>query len=437
MNHATQSAPTSMPTRVDMYQLINELYPICRSITGDGVRETLARVQREIPLRIEEVPSGTQVFDWTVPLEWNIRDAYIKDSSGNRVVDFKASNLHVVSYSVPVNRRMQLSELRPHLHALPDRPEWIPFRTTYYKNDWGFCLAQSQLERMTDAEYEVVIDSTLKPGQLTYGELTIPGTASAEILISCHICHPSLCNDNLSGIAVATALAQHIAERSRRFTYRFLFIPGTIGAITWLARNEALTGRIEHGLVLAGIGDRSSLSYKRSRRGNAEIDRAAACILRDSGRPHMLVDFSPYGYDERQFCSPGFDLPIGRLSRAPHGQFPEYHTSADNRDFVTADSLAEALETCSAVFDLLENNRHYVNLKPMCEPQLGKRGLYSAIGGSAGAGQREMAMLWTLNLSDGKHSLLDIAERSGVKFESIRQAADVLVEHELLQARNN
>jgi len=416
-----------------MLRLIEELYPVCRSITGNGVRQTLSRIQREIPLRIEEVPSGTQVFDWNVPLEWNIRDAYIKDASGKRIVDFHASNLHVVSYSVPTSRRMQLSELRPHLHALPDRPEWIPYRTTYYQKDWGFCVSQRQLERMRDGEYEVVIDSTLEPGHLTYGELCIPGATSDEILISCHVCHPSLCNDNLSGVAVTTALAQGIATRARRFTYRFLLIPGTIGAITWLARNEATVSRIRHGLVLSGIGDRSPLSYKRSRQGTAEIDRAVTCILRDSGREHRIMDFSPYGYDERQFCSPGFNLPVGRLSRAPHGQFPQYHTSADNLDFVAPESLAEAAETCLAICDLLEENRTYVNLNPKCEPQLGKRGLYRTIGGSDDAGQREMAMLWTLNLSDGAHSLLDIAERSGLKFEVIQKAAQVLVQHELLR----
>lgn len=433
MNCATQPAKTTLATGAQMLRLIEELYPVCRSITGNGVRQTLSRIQREIPLRIEEVPSGTQVFDWNVPLEWNIRDAYIKDASGKRIVDFHASNLHVVSYSVPTSRRMQLSELRPHLHALPDRPEWIPYRTTYYQKDWGFCVSQRQLERMRDGEYEVVIDSTLEPGHLTYGELCIPGATSDEILISCHVCHPSLCNDNLSGVAVTTALAQGIATRARRFTYRFLLIPGTIGAITWLARNEATVSRIRHGLVLSGIGDRSPLSYKRSRQGTAEIDRAVTCILRDSGREHRIMDFSPYGYDERQFCSPGFNLPVGRLSRAPHGQFPQYHTSADNLDFVAPESLAEAAETCLAICDLLEANRTYVNLNPKCEPQLGKRGLYRAIGGSDDAGQREMAMLWTLNLSDGAHSLLDIAERSGLKFEVIQKAAQVLVQHELLR----
>ena len=432
-NATTTSMTATMTTGAHMFRLIEELYPICRSITGNGVRQTLARIQQEIPLHIEEVPSGTQVFDWTVPLEWNIRDAYIKDSSGNRVVDFRASNLHVVSYSVPVRRRMTLSELRPHLHSLPDRPDWIPYRTTYYQENWGFCLPHRQLENMKDGEYEVVIDSTLEPGYLTFGELCIPGANSEEVIISCHVCHPSLCNDNLSGIAVATALAQRIASTRRRFTYRFLFIPGTIGAITWLARNEAATSRIRHGLVLSGLGDRSPLSYKKSRRGNTEIDRGVNCVLRDSGREFREVEFSPYGYDERQFCSPGFNLAVGRLSRAPHGQFPEYHTSADNLEFVAAESLAEAADTCLAVFDLLENNRTFVNLKPKCEPQLGKRGLYSAIGGKADAGQREMAMLWTLNLSDGAHSLLDIAERSGLKFGAIERAANLLAEHGLLR----
>lgn len=428
----TTSMTVTMTTGAHMLRLIEELFPICRSITGNGVRETLARIQHEIPLRIEEVPSGTQVFDWTVPLEWNIRDAYIKDASGNRVVDFRASNLHVVSYSVPVRRRMTLSELLPHLHSLPDRPDWIPYRTTYYQENWGFCLSHRQLESMKDGEYEVMIDSTLEPGHLTYAELCIPGASREEIIVSTHVCHPSLCNDNLSGIAVATALAQRTASSKRHFTYRFIFIPGTIGAITWLAHNEAATSRIRHGLVLSGVGDRSPLSYKKSRRGNTEIDRGMRCVLRDSGREFREIEFSPYGYDERQFCSPGFNLAVGRLSRATHGQFPEYHTSADNLEFITAESLAEAADTCLAVFDLLESNRTYVNLKPKCEPQLGKRGLYSAMGGKADAGQREMAMLWTLNLSDGTHSLLDIAERSGLKFEAIERAAKLLAEHALL-----
>jgi aminopeptidase-like protein len=433
MSGPSSQAATRMSTGESMYRLIEELYPICRSITGNGMRQTLRRFQREIPLNIEEVPSGTKVFDWTVPPEWNIRDAYIKDASGKRLVDFGASNLHVVSYSIPVNRRMPLSELRPHLHWLADRPDWIPYRTSYFQENWGFCVTQRQLESLHDAEYEVVIDSTLEPGHLSYGELCIPGATNDEILVSCHACHPSLCNDNLSGMVVAAALAEHINYRPRRFTYRFLYVPGTIGAITWLARNQHATSRIRHGLVLSGVGDRSALSYKKSRRGNAEIDRAVICILRDSGHGYRVTEFSPHGSDERQFCSPGFNLPVGRLSRAPYGQFPEYHTSADNLDFVTPESLAETFTRCLAVFDLLENNRQYINLEPNGEPQLGKRGIYRAIGDAADAGDPGMAMLWTINLSDGTHTLLDIAERSGMKFAAILGAARLLAEHDLLR----
>ncbi len=416
-----------------MHRLMAELYPICRSITGEGMRQTLRRIQQEIPLKIEEVPSGTKVFDWTVPREWNIRDAYIKDASGNRAVDFRASNLHVVGYSIPINRRMTLGELRPHLHSLADRPDWIPYRTSYNQEDWGFCVTQRQLESLRDGEYQVVIDSTLEPGNLSYGELLIPGSSSDEILVSSHACHPSLCNDNLSGVVVGAAVAQAISSLPRLFSYRFLFVPGTIGAITWLARNESNTGHIKHGLVLSGLGDRSPLTYKKSRRGNAEIDRAAGCVLRDSGNEFRVREFSPHGSDERQYCSPGFNLPVGTLSRAPYGQFPEYHTSADDLDFVSANSLREAAETILAAFDLLENNRRYLNLQPKCEPHLGKRGIYKPIGHVGDKQDPGMAMMWALNLSDGEHSVLDIAERSGMTFTAIRSAAELLLASGLLQ----
>lgn len=433
MSSFAQIAMGSLATGEEMFALVKELYPICRSITGNGVRQTLQRLQREIPLRVHEVPSGTPVFDWTVPKEWNIRDAYIKDDSGRRVVDFHNSNLHVVNYSIPVRSRMSLADLRPRLHTLADRPDWIPYRTSYYKEDWGFCLSHGQLSALPEGEYEVCIDSSLEPGSLTYGEFFIGGETEQEILVSCHVCHPSLCNDNLSGIAAATALAQQVASRPRRYSYRFIFIPGTIGAITWLARNESVVSRIRHGVVLSGVGDRSPLAYKKSRRGDAEIDRAFVHLLRFSGRDHRITDFSPYGYDERQFCSPGFNLPVGRLARAPHGEFPEYHTSADNLDFVSAESLTGAVALCGEVFALLESNYAFQNLSPKCEPQLGKRGLYRAIGGSADAGHREMALLWVLNLSDGTNSLLDIAERSGLDFHSLRKAAQLLEEEGLLR----
>ena len=416
-----------------MYGLIAELYPICRSITGDGLRQTLRQLQSRIPLELREVPTGTQVFDWAVPKEWNVREAYVKNSRDQRVIDFQKSNLHIVNYSMPVNRRMSLAELKGHLFTLPEHPDWVPYRTSYYKESWGFCLTQRELEALKDEEYEVFIDSSLEAGHLTYGECFLPGESGDEVLISTHVCHPSLCNDNLSGIALSVALAQTIASVPHRYSYRFLFIPGTIGAITWLARNEDKLGFIKHGLVLTGIGDSGNLHYKKSRRGTAEIDRAFAHVLQHSGKQHRILEFSPYGYDERQYCSPGINLPVGRLSRTPHGTFPEYHTSADNLEFVHPDQLADALAVCLDVFSLLEKNAIFVNLNPKCEPQLGKRGLYRMIGGPADSGVSEMAILWVLNQSDGKNSLLDISERSGMAFGAISRAAEALEQHQLLK----
>ncbi|MCE9544625.1 MAG: DUF4910 domain-containing protein [Planctomycetia bacterium] len=422
----------------EMYALVEQLFPICRSITGPGVRETLAILQELVPLEIREVPTGTQVFDWVVPREWQIRDAYIQAPDGQRVVDFQESNLHVVSYSTPVRARMKWKDLQPHLHTLPDEPDRVPYRTSYYQETWGFCLSQCQwitMKRMygEEAEYEVCIDSTLAPGSLTYGELYLPGSTTDEVVISCHVCHPSLANDNLSGIAVATHLARHVAALpERRYSYRFLFIPGTIGAITWLAQNEANLGRIRHGLVLSLLGIPARTHYKRSRRGDAEIDRAVAHVLKNSGAEFALLDFEPYGYDERQYCSPGLNLPFGCLSRTPYGRYSQYHTSADNLDLVHPEALAGSLAHCATIVEVLEGNGAFVNQKPKCEPQLGRRGLYSAIGGGQEKRNTELALLWVLNQSDGQHTLLDIAERSGLAFKDIRRAADLLLSHQLL-----
>lgn len=414
-----------------MHALIGELYPICRSITGDGFRQTLARLKQEIPLKVHEVPSGTAVFDWTVPREWNIRDAYVKNSRGERVIDFRRHNLHVLNYSVPVHSRMSLAQLRPHLHTLPGHPDWIPYRTSYYREAWGFCLAHRDLEQMPEDEYEVRIDSTLQDGHLSYGEYLVKGASSQEVLVSCHACHPSLCNDNLSGLAVAAFLAKRLQGQPLHYSYRFLFIPGTIGSITWLSLNEERARNIAHGLVLTCLGDRGGFNYKKSRRGDAEIDVAVAHVLGHADRPFACVDFSPYGYDERQYCSPGFNLAVGCLMRSQHGQFPEYHTSADNLDFVDAAALGDSLAKILEVFEVLEHNRTYLNLNPKCEPQLGKRGLYAVTGGT-NIKQRELAMLWVLNLSDGSASLLDVACRSGLPFAAVREAADLLLRHDLL-----
>lgn len=416
----------------EIYRLAGEIYPICRSITGDGVRETLGVLGRHVPLEVREVPTGTQVFDWTVPREWNIADAYVKDACGRRVIDFKASNLHVVGYSAPVHTRLSLAELKKHIFTLPEQPDLIPYRTSYYAETWGFCMAHNKLSELADGEYEVVIDSSFGDGALSYGEYLHRGQTGEEVLLSAHICHPSLANDNCSALALLTLLAKRLQGVRTRYSYRFIFAPGTIGAIAWLAQNEANVGRIKHGLVVSCAGDGGGPTYKRSRRGDAVIDRAMAHVLRTEAPGAQVIDFSPYGYDERQYCSPGFDLPVGLFQRSLFGTFPEYHTSADNMDFIRPEHLGRSYELITAALDIIENDRTYLNLNPKCEPQLGRRGLYSAIGGDKNAPAKSMAMLWVLNLSDGKHSLLDIAERSQTPFAVIRETAALLEAHGLL-----
>jgi aminopeptidase-like protein len=403
-----------------MHALMEELFPICRSITGDGVRQTLASIGQRIPLEVHEVSSGTQVLDWTVPDEWNIRDAYVAATGGERVIDFRASNLHIVNYSEPVHATMSLEELKPHLHTHADRAEWVPYRTSYYTRTWGFCLSQAALESLADGEYDIRIDSTLEPGSLTYGECVLRGERADEILITTHVCHPSLANDNLSGIALLTELGVAIAALPRRFTYRLLFVPGTIGSITWLARNEGALDAVVGGLVVACVGDSAPIQYKRSRRGDSPIDRAAAYATWLRGG--SIGDFVPWGWDERQFNSPGFDLGVGCLSRSREGEYAEYHSSADDLDLVRPEQLQDALDTTLEILDVLEANRTYVNLAPKGEPQLGRRGLYPATGGET-AREEQLAMLWVLNQSDGTASVLDVAERSGLSFRVISEAA--------------
>jgi aminopeptidase-like protein len=416
----------------ELHGLVSALYPICRSITGDGVRQSLKLLGKWVDLRLHEVPTGTKVFDWEIPKEWNIRDAYIKNSQGEKVVDFQKCSLHVVNYSIGVKQTMRLADLRKHLFTLPEKPDWIPYRTSYYNETWGFCLSQRQLEALPEGEYEVMIDATLEPGHLTYGEFRIQGETDDEVLISCHSCHPSLCNDNLSGMVVAAALAKCLAPTALHYSYRFVWAPGTIGSIAWLALNEPVLPRIKHGLVLSCVGDPGSFTFKRSRRTDAEIDRAVEHVLRRSGTKYDLLDFSPLGYDERQYCSPGIDLPMGCFMRTPNGKYPQYHTSADNLDFVTAPALAESLDMLLSVVKAIERNERYLNLNPKCEPQLGRRGLYRRVGGTNNS-RHEEAMLWVLNLSDGDHSLLDIAERSKLDIDELFEASQTLLQHGLLR----
>lgn len=412
-----------------MRDLMQRLYPVCRSITGAGVRTTLDLIGERIRLVRTEVPSGSQVFDWTVNDEWNVRDAYIA-RDGRRLVDFREHNLHLVGYSVPVRATLSRAELEPHLYSLPEHPDWIPYRTSYYRRDWGFCLTERQREGLGEGPFEVVVDSRVEPGALSYAEHVVPGDSEETVLFSAHVCHPSIANDNLSGIAVATELARALAALPRRrFTYRFLFAPGTIGSLTWLSRNPEQLPLLRHGLVLTGLGGPGPLVYKRTRLGDRHIDRAAVHVV--SKRGGEIRDYSPYGYDERQFNALGFDLPVGRLSRTPHGEYPEYHTSADNLDYVHDDQLVESFHAVCDLVSVLETDACYTNLAPYGEPQLGSRGLYPAMGGKS-ATDAVMAMLWVLAYSDGRTGLLAIAERAQVPFERLKEAAERLTDAGLL-----
>jgi len=416
-------ATTADAVGQEAYELMRRLFPLCRSLTGEGVRATFDVLEEEIPLTRTEVPSGTRVFDWIVPDEWNIRDAYIAAPDGTRVVDFRNSTLHVVSYSEPVRTTLPLEELRERLHSLPDQPDVVPYRTSYYERTWGFCLSHRQLLALQPGDYEVVIDSTLEPGRLSYGELVVEGQGEGEVLVSTYVCHPSLANDNLSGIAVATMLAKELCRRRLRHTYRFLFAPGTIGPLAWLHENRDRLHRIEHGLALSCIGDGGDLTYKRSRRGDAQVDRAVETVLRDLGSPHRVLPWEPWGGDERQYCAPGFDLPVGCLMRTPHGEFDGYHTSADGLERIRPESLAEAVGVCLELTDVLESDRRCVNLSPYGEPQLGRRGLYRSTGGAVATPDDERALLWVLSQSDERSSLLDIARVSGLGYPVVRRAA--------------
>jgi len=419
----------------DMYALLKKLYPLTRSITGNGVRKTLDIIKEHIPITINEFTTGTKVFDWNIPKEWNVRDAYIKDPHGNKVVDFKKLNLHVVNYSVPVHKKLPLEELKKHLHTLPEHPQWTPYITSYYKEYWGFCLPHDQYKQLKPGDYEVLVDSSLEKGKLSYGEIFLQGHSREEILFSCYICHPSLCNDSLSGVVLLTFMAKFLKETKLRYSYRFLFIPETIGAIAWLSRNEKQAFKIKYGLISTCVGDEGCFTYKKTRSGNAELDRVVERVLIDAKAPFKTMDFNPAnGSDERQFSSPGFNLAVGSLMRTPYGNYPEYHTSADNLDFISGTHLAESLEKYLEIAFTLESNRVYRNLNPKCEPRLGKRGFYRNLS-SSDISLKESAVFWILNLSDGSSSLLDISFRSGIHFRVIKEVSDALVIAGLLRLK--
>lgn len=412
--------------------LAADIYPICRSITGEGVRETLRHLQRAAPLDVFEVPTGTTVFDWQIPREWNVREAWIAGPDGRRIVDFRRHALHLVGYSAPVHARMPLHELREHLHSLPQRPDVIPYRTSYWRETWGFCVADRELAQWPDGEYEVLIDSTLAEGSLTYAECLVKGASESEVVIYTHSCHPALANDNAIGLAVAAVLAAELRQLRPALSYRFVLGPGTIGSIAWLARNEERLDRIRAGLVIGLLGDPGPLTYKRSRRGRTEIDFIAADAVRELDAAARVLDFSPYGYDERQFCSPGIDLPVGRLTRSPDDAYPEYHTSADDLALLRPDAVAQSICAIVRVLARLDANRLYCSRQSRGEPRLGKHGLFRPTGGSS-PGEFEHAMLWLLNLADGAHGVLDAQAASGLPLATIETAAAALVKAGLLE----
>ncbi len=406
----------------EMHDFMRELYPLCRSLTGEGTKETLRMIGEKVPLRITSVPSGTDVLGWTIPDEWNPREAYIVTPDGRKIADFSEHNLHLVGCSHAIDSAMSLDELRPHLHSLPEHPDWIPYVTSYYKDDWGFCLRHSELESLQPGEYRVHIDATLEPGHLHYGECIIPGETDKTVLLSTYVCHPSMCNDNLSGPVVLTALAEWLRKAPRHYTYRLLWVPETIGCLAWLSCNRP---EVVAGLVVTCCGDSGWLHYKRSKRGDTSIDRIAALEFANIRQPLNVIDWYPTGSDERQYCSPGLDWPVGCLMRSIPGEFPEYHTSADNCEFVTAQGLHATLVLAKFIINGIEANCAYTSTHPVGEHHLGKHCPPDI--------ETRRLIGWLLSMSDGTTTLLDIAERSGIPILDLAGAAETLVEQGLLK----
>ncbi len=441
--------------------LLRELFPICRSITGQGVRQSLAILQRHAPLAIQEYPSGTPCFDWTIPREWNAREAWIKDSSGRKVVDFAVSNLHLVSYSVPLRATLTWDELAPHLHTLARLPRAIPYRTSYYKEDWGFCLSQEQYDALDrHGAHEVFIDSELKQGSLTLAEARLPGGSGREYLFSTYCCHPSLANDNLSGLVLTTLLCRELAGRDLRHGYRFVIAPETIGVIAYLAHNQEAMRSLTGGFVVTCVGGPGPLGYQETFLGDHHIDRAARQAFRELGIEPLRHAFAPNGSDERQYSSPGFRIPVGSICKDKYFAYDYYHTSLDDLDFVKAGQILETLEVYLKAVEILEQDEVLISTNPNCEPQLGRRGLYPQLGGKLlpspprtsateavqpppelGGPQVQPppeldtvdALLWILFLADGQNSLLDMARRSGAPFGQLRRLADTLLAEGLLR----
>lgn len=406
-----------MDIRNELEMYFDRLWPICRSITGEGVRETLKILSEVHPIQVHEVPSGTQVLDWVIPKEWNIRDAYIEKEDGTRIAQFSVNNLHVVNYSAPINKWVDYDELRRHVHTIPSMPEAIPYITSYYKERWGFCLSHIEWEKLdTQERFRVFIDSEFKQGSLTYGEIIVPGSSSNEVFFSTYVCHPSMANNELSGPLATVFLARAIAQLpQRKYTYRFIFIPETIGAVAYLAKHgEYLKKNLHAGLVVTCVGDNGAFHYKRSRIGTSQIDRVAEHYLAHNAVQPVIYDFAPDGSDERQYCSPGFNLPVGSLMRTPYYRYKEYHTSLDDKSIMSFDAMSKTVAAFAEVCELLEWNDCYINQFPFGEPQLGKRGLYPDVLAPGDTRAYVDNLLYLLNFSDGQHDLIEIARKRGV-----------------------
>jgi aminopeptidase-like protein len=409
---------------IDRY--FERLWPILRSITGPGVRATHDILGELLPLERLEFPTGEKVLDWTIPREWVARQAYVVGPDGRRVIDLARHTLHLLNYSAPFRGRMSRADLDKHLYSLPEMPNAIPYVTSYYAERWGFCLSDAERRALPEGEYEVVVDTELVDGSLTVSHCVLPGQTSREVLISTYTCHPSMANNELSGPLVTAFLYRRLAALpNRRYTYRFVFLPETIGSIAYLSRfGSHLAAHVDAGYVVTCIGDPGHFHYKASRRGNTVADRAARLVLGRIDPEAVFLDFFPHsGADERQYCSPGFNLPVGSIMRTPYARYPQYHTSLDDRSFVTPEALAGSVDAYEAVCRVLEGNKTYENLSPHGEPQLGRRGLYPTVGAARTSAAFVDAMLWVLNSSDGTNDLISVAERSGLEFDVVREAA--------------
>jgi aminopeptidase-like protein len=417
---------------LQMYHLLEKLFPICRSITGNGVRETLSILQEHIPLKINEVPTGTKVFDWIIPQEWNINDAYVMDEAGNKIIDFQKNNLHVVGYSIPVNKVITLAELQEHLHSIADQPEAIPYVTSYYQQRWGFCITQKERNALKEGKYKVCIDSELKDGFLTYGELIIPGESEKEIFLSTYVCHPSMANNELSGPVVTTFLAKWIMSKPRRFTYRIIFIPETIGSITYLSKNlEIMKRNMIAGFNISCVGDNRVYSYLPTRNGDTYADRVALNILKFKNLNLVNYSFLDRGSDERQYNAPGVDLPVCCVMRSKFGTYPEYHTSLDNLDCVNPEGLAGSYDVLTECLGLIEENYKY-KIRCLGEPQLGKRGLYPSISTKNSVDDELRKMMDFIAYADGDNDLINISNKINVPVWELYPIIQKLVKADLL-----